>query len=422
MTDEQRTEATDTVSASDQTASASNLTVSVLNQYERYVIGNYGRTPLVVDRAEGSYFWDLDGKRYLDLFPGWGCSAVGHCHPKVVAAIREQVGRLVHMDNTFYTVAQGRLAEMLGERSFGGQSYFCNSGAEATEAAIKIARRATPAGRYKVITMEKSFHGRTYGAMSATAQSKTHAGNEPLLAGFTYVPFDDVEAVAAAIDDETAAVLVEPIQGEGGVRVPSDDYLAGLRDLCDGTNVVLIFDEVQTGCGRTGRWFGYQHWDVEPDVMTLGKALGGGAPIAAILAREEVAAALTPGSHATTYGANPLVVSAAIGMIDAVESENLLDNAARMGDYLRERLPTIEPEPGVFQEIRGKGLMLAVELTVPGSGVVAKCLDAGLRVNCTQDTVLRMLPAMNITREQIDEGLEILGRALADVTHEAVTS
>ncbi len=393
---------------------------SILEQYQRYVVGNYGRTPLVVDRAEGSYFWDLDGKRYLDLFPGWGCSAVGHCHPRVVSAVQEQAARLIHMDNTFYTVSQGRLASLLSERSFGGQCFFCNSGAEANEAAIKIARRATPGGRYKIITMERSFHGRTYGAMSATAQSKTHAGNEPLLAGFSYAPYDDVDAVRNAIDDETAAVLVEPVQGEGGVRVPSDDYLAALRDLCDGTNVLLMFDEVQTGCGRTGHWFGYQHWGVEPDVMTLGKALGGGAPIGGVVAREEIAAALTPGSHATTFGANPLVVSAAIGMIEAVESEAMLDNAARMGDYLAERLASIEPEPGLFQEVRGKGLMLAVELTVPGAEVVSRCLEAGLRVNCTQDTVLRMLPAMNITREQIDEGLAILRNALSAATTEAV--
>ena len=404
---------------SEQPQSESVSTASILEQYERFVIGNYSRTTLVVDRAEGSYFWDLKGRRILDLFPAWGCGAIGHCHPRVVNAVREQVGRLIHIDNTFYTVAQGRLAEMISRRSFGGQCFFCNSGAEATEAAIKIARRATPAARYKIITMEKSFHGRTYGAMSATAQSKTHAGNEPLLAGFTYVPFDDVEAVANAIDDETAAVFVEPIQGEGGVRVPSDTYLAELRELCDGTNVLLMFDEVQTGCGRTGRWFAHQHWNVEPDVMTLGKALGSGAPIGAVVAREEVAKALTPGSHATTYGANPLVVSAAIATFDAIEQEGLLENAARMGDYLREKLPAIEPEPGLFQEIRGKGLMLAVEMAVPVAPVVAYCLDHGLRINGTQETVLRMLPAMTITAEQIDEALGILGNALAETTREA---
>ena len=214
----------------------------IFEQYGKYVIGNYGRMPLVVVRAEGSYFWDLDDKRYLDLFPGWGCSAIGHCHPKVVAAVREQVGRLIHMDNTFYTLEQGRLGQMLSERSFGGQCFFCNSGAEAVEAAIKLARRATPAERYKIITMEKSFHGRTYAAMSATAQSKTHAGNQPLLAGFAYVPFNDLEAVEKAVDEETAAVLVEPVQGEGGVNVAADGYLAGLRELCDRHHIMLIFD------------------------------------------------------------------------------------------------------------------------------------------------------------------------------------
>jgi len=393
----------------------------VIEQYGKYVIGNYGRMPVVVVRAEGSYFWDLNDKRYLDLFPGWGCSAIGHCHPKVVAAVREQVGRLIHMDNTFYTLEQGRLGQMLSERSFGGQCFFCNSGAEAVEAAIKLARRATPAERYKIITMEKSFHGRTYAAMSATAQSKTHAGNQPLLAGFAYVPFNDLEAVEKAIDEETAAVLVEPVQGEGGVNVATDGYLAGLRELCDRHNMVLIFDEVQCGGGRTGRWFGHQHWGIEPDIMTLAKSLGGGAPIGAIVAKPEVAAALTPGSHASTFGANPLVVAAAIATIEAIEQEDLLANAQQMGEYARGKAQELSERCDLVGPARGLGLMLGIELKIPGAQIVTDALEAGLRVNCTQDTILRMLPAMNVTREQLDEGFAILEQVLCRTAEKGVT-
>jgi len=388
-------------------------TEEVLASYEKFVIGNYARQPIVIVRGEGSYIWDLQGKRYLDLFPGWGCSAIGHCHPKVVQAVREQVGRLIHMDNTFYLAEQATLAQMLSERSFGGQCFFCNSGAEAVEAAIKLTRRYTPRGRYKIISMLKSFHGRTAGAMTATGQSKVHEGNEPLLPGFVYVPFNDIDAVAAAIDEQTAGVLVEPIQGEGGVNIPDDDYLPKLRELCDGRNVVLICDEVQTGCGRTGAWFAYQHWDVEPDIMTLAKSLGGGAPIGALVARPEVASALTPGSHASTYGGNPLVVSAAIATIQAIEQENLLANAETMGRYAMEKARQLQQEFDFVETVRGKGLMLAMELTMPAGPIGTAAMEQGLRSNAAQETVLRMLPAMNVTAEQLDEGFAILRNVLA---------
>lgn len=396
-------------------------TQDVIQQYDSFVIANYGRTPIVMDRGEGSYIWDLDGKKYLDFFPGWGCSAIGHCHPKVVSAIQTQVERLIHIDNTFYTVSQGKLAQLIAERSFGGKSFFCNSGAEANEAAIKLARRHTSAGRYKIITMEKSFHGRTFGAMSATAQSKTHAGHQPLLPGFTYVPFNDVDAVAYAIDAETAAILVEPIQGEGGIRVPDEEYLPKLRDICDENQMLLILDEVQSGCGRTGKTFAYQHTSIEPDIMTLAKALGAGAPIGAMVATEEVAASLTPGSHATTYGANPLVISAAIAMLEVIESEGLLDNAVRMGDTIREKVAELRKEFSFIEGVRGKGLMLGIELSIPGAPIVNASLDRGLRVNCTQDTILRILPAINVTADQVDEAFEILSAACGAVHSEGVT-
>jgi predicted acetylornithine/succinylornithine family transaminase len=396
-------------------------TQEVIDLYGRCVIGNYGRTPVVITRASGSQMWDLDGKRYLDLFPGWGCSLLGHCHPRVVEAIREQAGRIIHVDNTFYTVEQGRLAQIISERSFGGQCFFSNSGAEANEAAIKLARKHSAQGKYKIITMERSFHGRTFGAMSATAQSKTQQGYDPLVPGFVYVPFNDIDAAAKAVTNETAAIMLEPIQGEGGVNIPDDGYLAALRELCDEHNMLLIFDEVQTGCGRTGTWFGYQNWGVEPDIMTLAKALGGGAPIGAMVARPEVAATFTPGSHASTFGANPLVVAAAIAMFETVEQENLLERVHQISEYILAKARTLAQQFGFIERVRGKGLMIAIELSLPGAPIVAAALARGLRVNCTQTTVLRLLPAMTISEAEVDEAFEILTTAMQETESKLVT-
>ncbi|NLX13980.1 MAG: aspartate aminotransferase family protein [Phycisphaerales bacterium] len=397
-------------------------TQEVLDLYSRCVIGNYARLPVVIVRAEGSRMWDADGKSYLDMFPGWGCSLLGHCHPRVVEAIREQVGRLIHVDNTFYTEEQGRLAALLHQHGFGGKSFFSNSGAEANEAAIKLARRQAPEGRYKVITMERSFHGRTYGAMSATAQSKTHQGHEPLVPGFVYVPFNDIDAVAKAIDRETAAIMVEPIQGEGGVNIPDDNYLPALREMCDENRMMLILDEVQTGCGRTGTWFGYQHYPIEPDIITLAKALGNGAPIGAMVARPEVADALVPGTHATTFGANALAVSAAIATLETIEQDNLLEQTRQMSAYIMNRAEQLKDRFGFIEEIRGRGLMLAIELSLPGKAIVSAALAKGLRINCTQDTVLRLLPAMTITTAEVDEGFDILTAAIEETEQQLVSS
>ncbi len=397
-------------------------TQEVLEQYSRCVIGNYARLPVVIVRAEGSQMWDADGKRYLDLFPGWGCSLLGHCHPRVVEAIRQQVGKLIHVDNTFYTEEQGRLAELLHRHGFGGKSFFGNSGAEANEAAIKLARRHAPDGRYKIITMERSFHGRTYGAMSATAQSKTHQGHEPLVPGFVYVPFNDIDAVVKAIDRETAAILVEPIQGEGGVNIPDENYLPTLRELCDEHRMLLILDEVQTGCGRTGTWFGYQHYPIEPDIITLAKALGNGAPIGAMVARPEVADKMTPGSHASTFGANALAVSAAIATLETIEQENLLEKTRDISVYIMDKASQLKERFGFIEEVRGRGLMIAIELSLPGKSIVATALKRGLRINCTQDTVLRLLPAMTITPAEVDEGFDILTAAIEETEQQLVSS
>ncbi|MHC4715179.1 MAG: aminotransferase class III-fold pyridoxal phosphate-dependent enzyme, partial [Planctomycetota bacterium] len=302
----------------------------------------------------------------------------------------------------------------ISEHSFGGKCFFCNSGAEAVESAIKLARKYTPKGRYKIITMENSFHGRTLAAITATAQPKYHAGFEPLPAGFVYVPFNDLAAVEQAMDDETAAVLVEPIQGEGGINVADDEYLRGLRELCDKGGAVLIFDEVQTGMGRTGEYFGYQHSGVVPDIMTMAKSLGGGVAIGAIAAKGEVAAALVPGSHASTFGGNALACAAALAVFDAIESENLIENTRKMGAYLRGELEKFAGKYDFIREVRGKGLMLGAELSRPGAEIVSKCLERGLNINCTHDTVLRIMPAMTVTKDLLDAGLKILDTVLAE--------
>ncbi len=394
-------------------------TQKVLEQFGKYVIGNYSRQPIVVTRAQGAYFWDAAGRRYLDLFPSWGCSLLGHCHPRVVAAIQKQAAELIHVDNTFYSVPQGQLAEMIATRSFGGKCFFANSGAEANEAAIKLARRATPENKYKIITMEKGFHGRTYGAMSATAQAKVHIGHEPLVPGFVYVPFGDIEAVRKAVDNETCAIMLEPIQGEGGVRIPPPGYLKALRELCDANKMVLIFDEVQTGLGRTGKWFGYQQWDVVPDIMTLAKSLAGGAPMGALVAKSEIAAKMTPGSHASTYGGGALVAAAAIAGIEAIEQENLLQRAVELGEYIVAKAKTFGEKTGIVREVRGLGLMIGIELEVPAGPIADAALKEGLRVNATQDVVLRLLPAMVTTNEQVDAAFEILEGIVVKQAQEA---
>jgi len=386
----------------------------VFDQFDRCVIANYRRLPIVITRAEGSTMWDIDGKAYLDFFPGWAVSGLGHCHPRVVEAIRRQAGELIHIDNTFYSVPQGQLAEMLSQRSFTGKCFFCNSGAEAVEAAMKLARLAGGEDRYKIVTMEKSFHGRTFAAMTATGQAKTHNGFQPLVPGFTYVPFNDFSALADAVDDKTIAVMLEPIQGEGGIRIAEPEYLRQVRQLCDERKMVLIFDEVQTGMGRTGKWFAYQHYDIVPDVLTLAKALGGGVSIGAIVAGLDLAEFMKPGTHASTFGGNPLACSAAIAVIEAIDEGDLLTAATEMGGYLKEKLDRLAETTPLITEVRQMGLMVGADLAVEGAGIVDLALENGLRVNCTQQTVLRMIPAMTVTREQIDKAIEILEQVFAE--------
>jgi acetylornithine/N-succinyldiaminopimelate aminotransferase len=388
-------------------------TSEVIGQFDRYVIGNYKRLPLVIVKGEGSRMWDMDGKEYLDMFPGWAVSGLGHCHPKVVEAIRKQAGELIHIDNTFYNVQQGKLAQMLSERSFGGKCFFCNSGAEANEAAIKLARLVGEGTRYKIITMEKSFHGRTFATMTATGQAKTHAGFQPLVPGFSYVPFNDIEAVKSATDDETIAVMLEPVQGEGGVNIADAEYLRALRQFCDERKMLLIFDEVQTGMGRTGKWFGYQQFNVTPDIMSLAKAVGGGVSLGAIVAKPKVADYMVPGKHASTFGGNPLACAAGIAVIEAIEEGNLLEHAREMGLYIEAKFNAMKETSRLIKNVRQLGLMIGVELAIPGDGIVAMALEKGLRINCTQQTILRLTPSMTVTTQEVDRAMEILSQVFA---------
>jgi acetylornithine/N-succinyldiaminopimelate aminotransferase len=387
-------------------------------QFDRYVVPNYRRYPVSLVRGENSWIWDAEGHRYLDFFPGWGCNLIGHCPPKVVEAVREQVGQLIHVPNTWYMESQGAFAQALSERSFGGQCFFCNSGAEANEAAIKLARAYGHAkGRYKIVTMEGGFHGRTFAALTATAQPKYHEGFEPMVPGFVYSKYDDLEATARLVDDQTAAVMVEPIQGEGGVKIPSSDYLAGLRRICDDHGALLILDEVQTGLGRTGTWFAYQHSGIEPDVLTCAKALAGGVAAGVMIARPEVAQVFKPGMHASTFGGNPIACRAGLATVETIEEDGLLARGKAIGERFRSQFEALRQElPEKIRDIRILGVMIGLDLTFDASDVVAQCLSRRLLVNATHGHVLRLLPALTISDDQIDQGCAIL----ADVLREAV--
>jgi acetylornithine/N-succinyldiaminopimelate aminotransferase len=389
-------------------------TQETIDLFDKYVIGNYKRLPRVIVKGQGCYCYDADGNEILDMFPGWAVSSIGHCHPKVVEAIREQAGRLLHIDNTFYSEPQGKLAMLLSERAFGGKCFFCNSGAEANEGALKLARLHTAPEKYKFITAEGSFHGRTFATLTATAQPKHHEGLLPLLPGFVYVPFNDIGALESAFSDEVAAVMVEPIQGEGGINLATQEYLQRIRQLCDEKGALLIFDEVTTGIGRTGKWFAYQHFDVEPDILTMAKALGGGVAIGAMMAKAQIADSLVPGKHATTFGGNALVCAAAVAVIEAIEEQNLMENAVQLGQYTKEKLEQLKQKHFIIDSVRGVGLMIGVQLTNSGTEIVDKCLDRGLRINCTQGTVIRFMVPMIATREQVDKAIEIFDSVLSE--------
>jgi len=374
----------------------------------------YGCTPLAFVRGHGAYLFDADGNRYLDFFCGLAVTSLGHGHPRVVRAIRDQAEKVTHVSNVFHTEPMARLAARLGAAFGDGRIFFGNSGAEANEAALKLARRwgHGHGGRFEIIATLGSFHGRTFGTLSATGQEKYHIGFQPLVPGFKLVPYDDVAAVERALSNQTVAVLVEPIQGEGGVVMPRPDYLGRLRDVCDRNKLLLIVDEVQTGMGRTGKLFAYQHSGIKPDIITLAKALGGGLPIGAMIARSEIAAVLTPGTHGSTFGGNPVACSAALGVLDALEQDGVITNAAEVGAYLITRLREIAKACPNVREVRGLGMIIGAVLNHEAKGVVEACLKEHLIVNGTADNVLRLLPPLNLTREEADNGLAIIERAL----------
>ena len=394
-----------------------------------YIINTYGERKLAFVSGEGPYVWDADGAKYLDFLGGLAVNGLGHCHPEVVAAIREQAGKLLHVSNLYYIEPQVRLAKLLIDNCDMDQCFFCNSGAEANEAAIKLARKFAKdvdirslrlnifeddgTEPYEIITMDNSFHGRTMATVTATAQTRYHSGFEPMLEGFKYVPYDDLAATEAAISGKTCAILVEPIQSEGGVNVPSDGYLEGLREICDKYELLLIFDEVQTAMGRLGTLFGYQSYGVIPDIITMAKFLGGGVAIGAMLAKKFIAESFSPGTHATTFGGNPLASAAAYTTLKTVIDADLGDNAIKMGAYLTERLMSLKAKYPI-QEIRGSGLLLGLVMSVDANALAARCIENGLITICTNNNVLRFLPPIDINRAHVDEAVSIVEKSLAE--------
>jgi len=386
---------------------------------DKYVADTYTRYPIALVRGKGARVWDADGKEYLDFLAGIAVNGLGHCHPAVVRAIERQAKKLLHVSNLYHIQPQAELARELCRHSFADRVFFCNSGAEANEAALKLARRYGGehlGGKYEILTAHNSFHGRTLATLAATGQEKVRAGYDPLPAGFRQIPFNDLGAAEAAIDEtKTVGILVEPIQGEGGINVADESYLRGLRELCDQRGLLLIFDEVQTGMGRTGKLFGYEHFAVQPDIMTLAKALGGGLPLGAMLAREGVAKSFGPGSHASTFGGNPLVCSAGLAVMKTLLQGGALRNCVRMGKILAQGLERLKERFSFARAIRGKGLILGLELEMEGAKIVEACMDEGLLLNCTAYKVLRFAPPLTITAKEIERGLAILEKVLARV-------
>ena len=410
-------------------------TQEIINLTGQYIANTYNRFPIAITKGKGCRVWDADGKEYLDFVAGLAVCNLGHCHPKVVKAIQEQAEKLIHISNLYHIEPQAQLAELLCKNSFADKAFFCNSGAEANEAAIKLTRKyfkdkpvpAEPAphlmrgikqggeNRFQIITMEKSFHGRTMATLAATGQKKFQQGFEPLLEKFIYVPFNDVKAVANGITPQTAAVMVEPIQGEGGVNIPSETYLKELKVLCREKGLLLIFDEVQVGMGRTGKLFAYEHYGVTPDIMTLAKGLAGGVAIGAMLATDEVAKSFVPGTHASTFGGNPLATAAGIAAIQAVLEEGMLENCQKVGKYLLEKSHKLKAEYPFIKEVRGKGLIIGMELTVPGADIVKACMEKGLLINCTSDTILRFIPQLIATEKDVNNMIKVLVAVLNTV-------
>ncbi len=387
----------------------------IFNVYQENIMPTYNKVPLIFVKGKGSKLWDIRGKLYLDFFPGWGAGNVGHCHPKVMQGVRDQIGKLIFVPNNYYHPFQAKLAKELIYQSFPGKVFFCNSGAEANEAAIKLARKfGALTNRFEIITFTNAFHGRTLATLAATGQKKYQQGFEPLPEGFCQVKFNDLAAVKAAINSKTVGIMLELIQGEGGINVADKDFVLALRKICDEKKLLLMIDEVQTGIGRTGKMFAYQHYGVIPDLITLAKSLGGGLPIGTLIVKKELGDTLSFGMHASTFGGGVVICRAALGVFKAIEQEKLLKNSQKMGEYILAKLQLWSKTFPIIKEIRGLGLMLGIELSIAGKPIVEKCLARGLLINCTHENVLRLMPALNISKNEIDKALSILEQVLKE--------
>jgi len=389
----------------------------ILDRANKVLIGNYQRQPIVMSKGEGSRLWDTDGREYIDLFPGFGGAILGHCHPALIAAATAQSQKLWHVGNTYHTEPQIALAEKLNRHAFEGQAFFCHSGLEADEAACKLARlrgHESSPKRWKIISLQKSFHGRSLAMISATGNPAVKQGFEPAVPGFLQVEPGNIEALKQAVDDETAGIIIEPIQGEGGINLYPAEYPAQVRALCDQKGITLIFDEVWSGCGRTGRWFGYQHFatpdgkPVEPDIFTLGKAIGGGLPVGVMFAKPAIAKLLVPGKHGCTLGGNPICMAVAGAVLDVIERENLVAHANKLGEQAVARLRNEPRLKGKLADIRGRGFMIGIELTEAPAKFIERALDHRVILNLTASKVIRLAPALNIPTDLWEQGLERL--------------
>ncbi len=387
----------------------------IFEAYQTHVLSTYSRMPGIFVKGKGMDLIDLTGKKFLDFFSGWGVNNVGHCHPKVMSAVRNQIGKLIFVPNNLYHPGQAKLAKEIVRWSFPAKVFFCNSGAESIEAAIKFSRAYGKGERFEIITMLNSFHGRTMGAISATGQKQYQEDFHPLLEGFKHVPLNDLGALKNAITDKTIAILLEPVQGEGGIYVATAEYMKEIRRICDEKNILLILDEVQTGMGRTGEMFCFKHYGIVPDLMILAKSLGGGLPIGALVVKKELAETLKPGMHASTFGGSPLICQASLGAFKAIEKDKMLKNVKVMSPTLMQKALDLKQKYECITEVRGLGLMVGIQLNKEGKSIVNECFTNGLIINCTQTTVLRLMPALNVTKKQINKAFYILERAFAKV-------
>ncbi len=395
---------------------------NIISLTQQYVMNTYNRLPLTLVQGKGVYVWDDQGRKYLDFFSGLAVDNLGHAHPRVLMAIVKQARELLHVSNVFHIPNQARLAELLVKNSFADKVFFCNSGAEANEAAVKLARKYSKkkwgADKFEIITMKNSFHGRTLAMITATGQEKYQQGFEPLMPGFRYAEFGNIDSIASQITPNTCAVMIEPIQGEGGVRMAPPSFFQDLRKLCDEKGLLLLFDEVQTGIGRTGKLFAYQHLGIEPDIMMLAKGLASGVPIGAMLAKDEVANAFSPGDHASTFGGNPFSTAVALATIEVIVEESFFKSLEIKVKYLNKQLKGLKKKYPIIKEIRGLGFMIGIDLEVEAKPLVLKGIELGLLMNAVQEKTLRLLPPLILKKREIDEFIAIFDKLLEEAMSE----